>query len=140
MTEPLHLTRVRQWQSQLDALLTARAAAPFVWGANDCCLFGADVVLALTDTDPAADLRGTYSTEAEARSILLARGGAGGVVTGLLGDPVPRLLARVGDLGLVTHGDIETLAVCIGQQWRAVGQDGLALVSGRHIASCWRVG
>jgi hypothetical protein len=136
----LQLTRVRQWQSQLDALLSERASSPFVWGQNDCCIFAADVVAALTGTDPAADLRGTYSTQEEAHALLAERGGIGGIVTQMLGDPVPRLMARVGDLGLVTHDGTETLAVCIGQQWRAVSMTGLVLVFARHIGPCWRVG
>ena len=54
------------WRQQLDALIASRMAAPFAWGAHDCCLFAADAVLAQTGEDPAAEFRGTYASAAEA--------------------------------------------------------------------------
>ena len=42
------LTRLPDWQLRLDALVRERRGQAFAWGARDCCLWGADVVLAVT--------------------------------------------------------------------------------------------
>ena len=134
------LNRTRLWQSRLDELLSARASTPFEWGVHDCCLFGADVVLALTNHDAAAAFRGTYSSEEEARELLHSLGGISGLCGSLFGASWPVAAARVGDIGMVSAGGIETIAVCIGQHWRAPSPEGLVLVKPAHVAMCWRVG
>lgn len=48
---------------------------PFVWGRNDCALWCASAVAAGTGYDPAADLRGVYSTLWGHRQIVMAAGG-----------------------------------------------------------------
>jgi len=50
-------------------------AAPHVWGQSDCSLIIADWAMVNGYPDGAADLRGTYSTEAECRTVLAERGG-----------------------------------------------------------------
>lgn len=50
-----------------------RRHQPFVWGANDCALYWAGAVLALTGVDPAVSFRG-YDSEAGAMSIVNAHG------------------------------------------------------------------
>lgn len=55
-------------------------ATPHVWGVSDCSLMVADWCVANGYPDPAAELRGTYATEAECRAILEARGGLSNVV------------------------------------------------------------
>ena len=137
MTE---LIRLRQWQSRLAELLSERLHTAFAWGTHDCCLFGADVVQAVTGHDPASALRGTYTDEASGRELLESLGGVAAIATEALGEPVPVAQARVGDLGLVLADGAQTLAVCIGQQWRAPGLTGLVLLRAAHVQQAWRVG
>ena len=134
------LKRHRQWQSRLDALVCARLHTPFGWGTHDCCLWGADVVLAVAEVDPAAPYRGTYNTEQAARALLAEHGGIAGLATAHLGAPVLPSLARPGDLGLVQTAAAETLAVCLGTHWAAPGLAGLALLRTTHVSAAWRVG
>lgn len=47
----------------------------FSWGVRDCCLWGADAAQACTGRDPAADLRGTYSTALQAARLVQQAGG-----------------------------------------------------------------
>ena len=47
----------------------------FKWGEIDCCLWSANYVREATGIDPAADLRGCYSTAFGARQVLMAQGG-----------------------------------------------------------------
>lgn len=50
--------------------LRERARAPFAWGENDCALFAADGVRAITGVDIAADFRGKYSDEKGALALI----------------------------------------------------------------------
>jgi len=136
----LTLTRTRLWQSRLDALLSERLHTPFAWGSHDCALFAADAIVAVTEVDPAAALRGTYSTEAEARAILDAAGGLEAIATEALGPSVPAALARPGDIGLLDTALGETLVVCLGERWMAPADDGLKVLRLGHVAQAWRVG
>lgn len=61
------LSRRQHWDTQaFHQFLMQRAKMPFVWGANDCALFAADGIEAITGVDIAADFRGKYSDEAGA--------------------------------------------------------------------------
>lgn len=53
-----------------EVFLRARAAMSFAWGSNDCALFAADGILAMTGVDLAADFRGKYSDEAGAFALI----------------------------------------------------------------------
>jgi hypothetical protein len=53
------LERKKFWDTrELERFLLERAHAPFKWGTNDCALFVADAVEAMTGVDIAADFRG----------------------------------------------------------------------------------
>lgn len=88
---------------RLNEFLRAAARRPFEWGVCDCCLFLADWIAWRDGLDPAAELRGSYSTEREMRRLLKARGGIERVVgdcarrAGL----VPIAEPAAGDVGLV---------------------------------------
>lgn len=64
----MRLIRFGDWQLRLDAFLSERLRTPFSWGVNDCALFSADAVLAITGVDLAWGLRGK-SARAAARFI-----------------------------------------------------------------------
>lgn len=67
----MSLPRQKHWATRAyHAFLLARAKAPFKWGANDCALFAADGILAITGVDIAADFRGKYSDEAGAFALI----------------------------------------------------------------------
>jgi hypothetical protein len=52
------MKRYEDWPQRLVAAIEAARGRPFSWGAMDCCLFAADVVLAMTGVDYAAGFRG----------------------------------------------------------------------------------
>ena len=59
--------RIRHWATRgFHTFLEQRARRPFAWGVNDCALFAADGIRAITGVDIAADFRGKYSDEAGA--------------------------------------------------------------------------
>lgn len=126
------------WRKSLRALVSARLAEPFAWGRHDCCTWAADAVLATTGVDHAADLRGTYSTAAEAVRVL---DGLGGIeaVGARAGEPIAPLLAAEGDIGLIGVDGRDMLAVCCGPGWLAPGALGMALHQLDAARLAWRV-
>jgi hypothetical protein len=128
----------------LDEYLEGRRDAAFGWGAHDCCTFAADWVLAATGRDPMADLRGLDSALAAMRRLrdlggFLAAGTAG------LGEPVPGLMARRGDVVLVASGrrpgraSGHAFGIHTGSHIAAAGPSGLVFLSVLEGIAAWRV-
>lgn len=129
--------RFPDWQARYGAYIESRRRMRFAWGPNDCCTFAGDCVLAVTGIDPGAEHRG-YSTEKEAARKLQELGGVGGVGDRLFGAVVPPLMARVGDVGLVTIDGRESLAVCNGDTWLGPGAEGLVAQPLDAASRAWR--
>lgn len=132
------LTQPCPWRRQLDALIESRLHEPFAWGSNDCCLWAADCVLAMTGHDHAADLRGTYDSAAGALRVLAAAGGIE-TVGARAGAAIAPLMAAMGDIGLVDQGGRDALAVCCGPLWLAPAGDGLAAMPLSAARTAWRL-
>lgn len=60
------------WEARLAEVLATAVAQPFAWGIQDCCLFAADCVQALTGIDFADEFRGTYDDADSAAMRLIA--------------------------------------------------------------------
>jgi hypothetical protein len=105
--------RFEDWPRRLAAALEAARRQPFSWGEQDCALFAAGVVLAMTGADLAAAFRGRYATRAGAVALLGARGGLEAVATEALGAPLANArLARRGDVVMTGSEDGPALGVC----------------------------
>lgn len=131
--------RKREWQSELAAFIKSRKSTPFQWGTNDCCLFAADAVLAMTGEDFALPFRGTYSTALEATRLLSEMGGLRGVAISALGDSLPGKMARVGDVCLVLNEGREVLMVHGGNMVYGPGESGVTLVQPSTVIESWRI-
>ena len=132
------MTSAPHWHQRLDALVSTSLRLPFAWGVHDCCLFAANWVLAATGTDPAADVRGTYSTAAQASALVQRLGGLQ-ALGARAGAAVAPLLAQAGDVGLVHDGERDLLAVCTGPHWVAPTRRGLAVLPFNTATLAWRV-
>ncbi|MCF6265226.1 MAG: hypothetical protein L3J57_01620 [Desulfuromusa sp.] len=108
--------RCENWPTVLNDLLEQRRSTPFQWGENDCALFTADVVEALTGVDYAADFRGRYSSViGSVRS--LAKAGHSNIeqaITAVLGEPVEPPFIKRGDVCLFAGGEGMTVGICVG--------------------------
>lgn len=133
--------RLPDWPERLAELLAQRLRAAFVWGANDCALFAADNIQALTGLDPASHLRGQYHDEAAAQAVLAAEGGLRGLAEALLGAPMDNpALAQRGDVVCVALEGRDTLGVVTGAgRWAAPGARGLVYRPMSEVAVAWRV-
>lgn len=129
--------RLRDWPLRLEALMAERLAAPFEWGVRDCCLWAADVVLAVTGHDPAADLRGTYSSADGAPAIIKRLRGIPAACADRLGPEVLPALAQVGDVGLFEEAGHPALAAYTGGCWMAQGPAGLVPLPDGMVTTAW---
>lgn len=56
--------RLSDYRSRVFEVINKHERQPFRYGVNDCALFGADIVEAITGVDPAAQWRGKYRSAA----------------------------------------------------------------------------
>lgn len=133
------MARLHDWQMRFAEFARGRRNEPFAWGSNDCCVFAADCVEAITGEDPAKGLRG-YSTALQAARIVKAHGGMAGFVTARIGPSIPPLMANVGDLVLVEINGRDTLTVCNGSNVIGPGHSGMVCCGMGLAKAAWRVG
>jgi hypothetical protein len=145
------MTRVEDWPERLAAFIEQRRKMPFAWGSNDCALFAADAVCAITGVDLGEPFRGRYDDEASLRlhglhgaNAHLAAGDVSRAIrdmaTAWLDGEISPKLAQRGDVVLVEHGGGESLAVCDGALSAAPGRRGLVFLPRSTWLSAWKVG
>lgn len=132
------MTRIREWQSALAAVIEQRMSVPFAWSSNDCCTFAADCVHAMTGHDPAADARGLYDDERGAAQVLKKLGGLEVIAATRCGEEIAPAAARIGDL-VLGKLDRECLGICTGETWHAPSADGLVAAPMSTALKAWRV-
>lgn len=126
-----------EWRAAFEAFILSRRSLPFAWGSQDCCLFAASAAQTITGIDVGADVRGTYS---DARGALETLDRIGGIEAAgaRFGPECPPLAARIGDIGLLNHGDRAMLGVCVGEHWLVTATDGLAALPLDAARKAWR--
>lgn len=146
------MNRHENWDTEhLEKFLLDRAHMPFEWGINDCALFAADSIEAITGVDIASDFRGKYQDEATAmKSIQDITGVENGTVedaaeycakkNGLQELKHP-LTAWRGDLVVVIDAGrvISGIVHLNGRHVVAVGEKGLKRLPITAIKRAWRV-
>lgn len=130
--------RRADWQLRLAAFVQERASMPFEWGRNDCCLFAADAVQAMTGGDPAAPMRG-YSSALGAQRLIEEAGGLLELVSQYLGDPVSPHMAGVGDVVLLVNEGRDLLGICNGTSAIGAGPQGMAVLGMESARAAWKV-
>lgn len=140
------LTRFPDWHARLATEIERARSRTFEWGKFDCALFACDCVLAVTGVDPAAEFRGTYSTEDEARK-LLGTEGLDGFASAIAGKTelkeISPTFAQRGDVVLVENGDPTRALGVVGLDGRFVlcaSEPGLARVPMKRWLRAWRIG
>lgn len=141
------LKRFEDWPERLASFITASQARPFAWGSWDCCLFAADVVVEITGTDLAADLRGTYNDESTGFAVFNRHGGAENILRTRIGEPLPNVaLAQRGDValfkgidGIVSVHPSGMMGVVIGGDVAILTPDRMATVPLLRCSMAWRV-
>lgn len=127
----------------LDQFIADRMGTPFAWLAHDCIIFAADWVAAKTGHDPMADMRGKSFKQSLRQ--LQAEGGFKASADMRLGESVPPLYARVGDVVLVRSGSRQkatsgySFGVCLGAHIASPGLRGLKFVPITLAEAAWHV-
>jgi hypothetical protein len=133
------MTRTPDWPLRFEAFIAERRAQSFAWGANDCAIFAADCVQAITGTDPAPAWLRLHKTQKQALRALQRHGGLHSIATAALGQPVAASQAGVGDVVLVKVGKRDALAICNGATALGPADHGLVAVAMASATACWRV-
>lgn len=131
--------RLIDWQLRFSDFIVKRRAMPFAWGRNDCCLFAADAVFAMTGNDFGGDALGAYTDAKGALRMTEERGGLRAIASEALGEPVPALRAAVGDVVLLVNDGRELLGICNGTNAIGPGPDGLAVLGMETALAAWKV-
>ena len=133
------MNKLQDWQLRFEAFIKERQALPFAWGTNDCAVFAADCVQALTGVDVALPELRTHTSELQAARLLKKYGGVQGIATAALGTPMHPLMATVGDVVLTESEGRDMLAICNGGTCIAPGPLGLVHLGMDSARLCWRV-
>lgn len=137
--------RKESWPNILNDQIEQAQAREFEWGVFDCCLFVADVGLAMTDVDYAASFRGRYKTKAGAYRCLknLVGSKSGGIKElwdSLLGESIPVAYCSRGDIATLETDDGLAVGVCVGARLAVPRPgSGLTFVPMSHALMAWRI-
>ncbi len=134
------LARVRDWRARLSDTIEARRRIPFS-EENNCGLFLADCVAAMTGVDLAADYRGKFKSLAEG-IILLRKAGYPDLCSFLTHhlEEIPPALARAGDvMAFPTEQTGWAGGIVNGERVTVMNEAGLGTVSREMATRAFRV-
>ena len=141
-------TKLPDWEQRLHAFIDGRKTSPFAWGSNDCCLWAADAVLAMTGIDIADKFRGKYDSEASCMAMLKSLGYSDietmirKELTSWQLTPVQPTFAHRGDLVMSMQANQPALCVVglDGKHSLGVGERGLMKINTYHdCVQAWRI-
>ena len=130
--------RLPDWPTRLERFLRSSAERPFQYGVFDCALFVCDAVDVMTGVDPARFLRGLYTRRAEARKLLVYRGGFDAIAAANQMPEVAVTAARRGDVLQLRRSALGLMALN-GRQAVVLTDKGLALAPIDSALRAWRV-
>lgn len=132
--------RLPDWRTRLTSYLSETAAQGFRYGSNDCALFSAGAVRAMTGHDPAAAWRGTYTTLEGGLKRLIKAGFADHVaMVDHLFDGVAPAFAQVGDIALTLTPEGPALGIVAGETIACLTPQGLGHLPREAAERAWTV-
>lgn len=145
------MKRYEDWRSRLNAYIEARANEPFAWGVNDCCIFAAKGIEAMTGVDLCAEYFSTYSRLDEARDVLKKITGLDDYSEAMTALPSAMGLPKLNNHRFAQRGDLVLLPLrehvpalgLVSMDARLVvapGPQKLEHTPVTQILSAWRVG
>jgi hypothetical protein len=130
LASDMESTRLSDWPERLNAYIESRRKAVFLWGENDCAMFCAGAIEAMTGQNPLADW------DVSEHQAISERGEVSEFVSQFLGDAIPVLQARRGDIAITAEG---SLGVVIGNRVATPTDKGVAFAPLSRYAHAWRV-
>jgi hypothetical protein len=126
------------WVEQMWLAIEDHADTEFVWGVNDCCLFVARVVDAMTDSDIETQLNAAYTDEETALAYIASFGSLEAAVSSHLGQPEPGRPLR-GDVVLIDGGDGPALGILVGGYIAGMGPNGFVYLPRSEALQRWAI-
>lgn len=128
--------RVAIWEEALSDYISNKRDEPFQYGVNDCCMFAAGAVEAMTGVDPMEEFKGTYS-DLRGSIKVLKEIGEGDLETTLDNkfEEVAISYAQRGDLAFFD----ESVGVIMGSFAYFVSDEGLERIPREMWEKCWSV-
>jgi hypothetical protein len=120
------MTRRHDWAARLFDVIAAHDTRPFAWGVDDCCLFAARAIDAMTDRTLEARLGDLYQDEVSARALIERHGSLVEAITAILGETPQAVRAMRGDLVEFDGGAGDAVGICLGPLHRRHGAAGAA--------------
>jgi hypothetical protein len=130
------MMRVAIWEEALSDYISNKRDEPFQYGVNDCCMFAAGAVEAMTGVDPMEEFKGTYS-DLRGSIKALKEIGEGDLETTLDSkfEEVAISHAQRGDLAFFD----ESVGVIMGGFAYFVSDEGLERIPREMWEKCWSV-
>lgn len=129
--------RISTWEAALSEYIDSKRDAPFEYGVNDCCMFAAGAVLAMTGEDPMSEFRGKYRSLAGAVRALKEIGQ--GDLEATIDAKFPVVPVGVAQRGDLAYFDNSIGVIMGGWAW-FVSDDGLERVPRSMWDKAWSVG
>jgi hypothetical protein len=136
----MKIMRLSDWRPRLlDYLLTV-SKQPFEPGVNDCALFAAGGLAAMTGVDLSAEWRGQYTTLEQGYALLRAAGHRDHIALAAQHlKEIPAAFAGVGDVAVVAGSIGDSLGIVQGEGIYVLTLRGLGVVPLDHAHQAFRV-
>ena len=131
------MKRISTWEQALNDYIASKRHQPFEYGINDCCMFVADAVIAITGEDPIPEFRGQYNSLAT--SVIALRDIGEGDLESTMDARVPAIPIGHAQRGDIAFYDGSIGIVAGGYAW-FVTDDGLERVPRMLWDKAWSVG
>lgn len=129
--------RISCWEEALSDYMATKRHEPFEYGVNDCCLFAAGAVEAITGEDPMPEFRGKYDSLKTSLQVIKDIG------AGTLETTMDAKFSEV-QISHAQRGDLAffdgSVGVVMGSFAYFVSDDGLERINRSLWDKCWGVG
>lgn len=130
--------RVDDWPSRFFEIIEARQKMPFEWGKNDCVMFAAACIAAMTGDNPIEDLK-PWKSQKTAMKRIEEVGGFEAWLDSRY-ERVEWYDAQRGDVGLLEQTDGPIVVMNVGGYWAGPSDEGLTRSPQGAVYRAWRVG
>lgn len=131
------IERLPNWEQALSDYILSKRDEPFVYGENDCCMFAAGAMIAITGIDPIPEFRGKYKSLASSIRMLKELGA--GDLEKTIDGKLPEIAVGLAQRGDVAFYDGSLGVVMDGYAW-FVSDDGLERIPRSEWTKAWSIG
>lgn len=129
--------RISCWEDALSDYMDIKRHEPFEYGVNDCCMFAAGAVEAITGEDPIPEFRGKYDSLKTSLQVIKDIGA--GTLEATMDGKFPEV-----EIGHAQRGDLAffdgSVGVVMGGFAYFVSDDGVERIKRSLWDKCWSVG